>query len=278
MPGAFFDRVVVVDWSASSRPTRGRDSVWIAVVEEERVSSTNPSTRAEAARQLDDVCRREGRTLLGVDFSLGYPAGTSAALGLDGVPWRSMWNLITSMIDDADDNANNRFEVAAELNAGFGRGPGPFWGCPPNRRSATLTPTKVDPVPLREWRVVELDLRRRGRRPFSSWQLLGAGSVGGQSLVGIPRLARLERALVASGRTVDVWPFTGDEPSADVVIVEVWPSLHAVADQDGRVRDEVQVVETARRLVEASPSLVLPPLLVGVQAIVQGEEGWVLGA
>ena len=42
-----------------------------------------------------------------------------------------MWDLLAQLVDDRDDNANNRFEVAAELNRRVGPGPGPFWGCPP---------------------------------------------------------------------------------------------------------------------------------------------------
>ncbi|WP_051063149.1 hypothetical protein [Ilumatobacter nonamiensis] len=278
MATAPFERVVVVDWSANSRPTRGRDSIWIAVLDGTGVSTANPATRAQASAEIEECCRRSGRVLVGVDFSLGCPAGTAHALGLTGSGWRATWGLLTAMIDDADDNANNRFEVAAELNARLGPGPGPFWGCPPSRATTTLTPTKVAPTPLPEWRLVERELRRRALRPFSSWQLLGAGSVGSQSLLGIPRLTRLERVLVAAGRTVDVWPFTGDDPTADVVIAEVWPSLHPVSVPPGRIRDEVQVVETAQRLAGRSFSLSLPALPSDERRIVAGEEGWIIGA
>ena len=181
----------------------------------------------------------------------------------------------------ADDNANNRFDVAAELNRRIDGGPGPFWGCPPSRRAPTLTTTKVLPDPLAEWRIVEAELRRGGHRPFSGWQLLGAGSVGSQSLVGIPRLAQLERSLCAAGRTVEVWPFgawDGRAPAPDVVIAEVWPSLHPTPELHGRVRDEVQVVETARRLADLTTVELVARLTEERQRSVRGEEGWILGA
>jgi hypothetical protein len=278
-----FDRVVVVDWSASSRPARGRDSIWIAVadVASGDIRTTNPETRFRAGTELDAVCRSPGSTLLGVDFSLGYPAGTAEALGLSGTPWRAIWTLLSELVDDADDNTNNRFEVAADLNEQIGRGPGPFWGCPPRRRSSALTTTKVLPDPLAEWRIVEHELRRAGHRPFSGWQLLGVGSVGSQSLVGIPRLVQLERSLRAAGRTVEVWPFgawNGDGPPPDVVIAEVWPSLHPLPESDGRVRDEVQVVETARRLADLTAGQFAPVLNTEAWRTVRDEEGWVLGA
>jgi len=274
-----FDRVVVVDWSASSRPTRGRDSIWIGVADgsSDTVLVSNPSTRAEAIAQMGEWCRRPGSTLLGVDFSLGYPSGTTESLGLSGVPWRAMWDLLAQLIDDRDDNANNRFEVAAELNRRVGPGPGPFWGCPPSRRSATLTSTKVAPTPLDEWRRVEYRLRDSGHRPFSGWQLLGAGSVGSQSLLGIPRTDTLLRSLVSDGRSVAVWPFSGSierDAVPDVVIAEVWPSLHRLPPLDGRVRDEVQVASVARRLVHTTAADLVAPACDAVVA----EEGWVLGA
>lgn len=272
-----FDRVVVADWSASSRPVRGRDSIWIAVAERatNAITTTNPPTRTEATAGLRDVCRRPGSTLLGVDFSLGYPAGTADLLGLDGVPWRATWKLLAELIDDADDNRNNRFEVAAELNRRMGDGPGPFWGCPESGRGPTLTSTKVAPAPLGEWRQVERRLRDHGHRPFSAWQLLGAGSVGSQTLLGIPRLVELTASLSDLGRSVAVWPFDAPvvaEGGVDMVIAEVWPSLHPSESTDAQVRDEAQVIETARRLrrgVELTPS---------ASPDVVGEEGWVLGA
>lgn len=278
-----FDRVVVVDWSASSRPTRGRDSIWVADVDvvTGTMTTANQPTRSDACDRLEQVGRRPGKLLLGVDFSLGYPAGTAAALGLRGIPWRATWDLIADLVVDADDNTNNRFEVAAELNRRITGGPGPFWGCPPSRRSRHLTSHKVSSDTLGEWRVVEQRLRHAGHRPFSAWQLLGAGSVGSQSLLGIARLARLVATLAPSGRTVHVWPFTSGDTTvaaADIVIAEVWPSLYPLRDMNGRVRDEVQVIETARRLCARVDFAIPEASIEGVGSIVEAEEGWVLGA
>lgn len=283
-----FDRVIVVDWSARSSPARGRDSIWIAIAEQgsQRIVTRNLATRSLACADLEALCRQPGTTLVGVDFSLGYPAGCAAALGLGGVAWRSMWTLLADLVDDADDNSNNRFEVAAELNARIGHAPGPFWGCPPTHRSRSLSSTKVPCAPLAEWRLVERVLQQRGHRPFSSWQLLGAGSVGGQSLLGIARLARLEAALVAAGRAVRVWPFEADAsaPTTDasdagrVVIAEVWPSLFPVPKHRGVARDEIQVVETVRRLARGAAFDAVDRLPTASKAAVRAEEGWILGA
>ncbi len=280
-----FDRFVVVDWSANSTPKRGRDSIWIAVSEGDDVSVSNPSTRGAAERFLSGLigAGSTSRTLIGVDFSLGYPGGTADALGLPGCAWESMAGLLGESIVDDDRNVNNRFEVAAALNSRITATGAPFWGCPPSRAGDTLTVTKpASFAPLGEWREVESLLREQGHRPFSSWQLLGAGAVGSQSLLGIPMLHRLTAEFADR---VSVWPFTTGlrAPVVDrgaVVFAEVWPSLLALDVGDGLVRDEAQVVALTEWLTGLDASGRLAELFApgAVDAArVEQEEGWVLG-
>ena len=283
-----FDRFVVVDWSANSTPKRGRDSIWIAVAEGGEVAVSNPSTRAAAQRFLVELVASDPstRTMIAVDFSLGYPAGTAAALGLSGRPWDSMGDLLGGSIVDDDRNVNNRFEVASALNERMTETGAPFWGCPASRAGVTLTVTKpASFAPLGEWRVVETVLRERGRRPFSSWQLLGVGAVGSQSLLGIPMIHRLSAQF---GERVSVWPFTTGlrAPAVDpgaVVIAEVWPSLLAIEGAEGAVRDEAQVIAVATWLVDLDvtdrlAALFAPDIAdIADVARIEREEGWVLG-
>ena len=292
-----FTTVVVVDWSASSRPKLGADSIWIGIGEVSTLSLTseNVPTRAVALEGLTQIClehfERGQRVLLGVDFSLGYPAGTAAAIGLEPRSWRGMWRYLADRVVDGPDNANNRFEVAAEMNRCISGDPGPFWGCPPGRRSATLDSTKPQAFALDEWRLVEAVLRARGHRPFSSWQLLGVGSVGSQSLVGIATLARLVDRLADQGCAVDVWPFSGRSPGGDVVIAEVWPSLFgddatecAPSSRLEMVRDERQVRATAAQIARrlgfdpSGDGLFELDLSESDLDQVVIEEGWILGA
>jgi hypothetical protein len=281
-----FDRVVVVDWSASSTPTSGRDSVWIASFDAEADGVTaNPATRHTAIQMIEQLAS-DGRVLLAVDFSLGYPRGTAGLLGLDGHPWSAMWEMLSEMVIDEVDNTNNRFEVAASLNARLAECPGPFWGRPATRPVDGLTTTKVSPTPLPEWRRIEQSLRDRGLRPFSSWQLLGAGAVGSQSILGIAALARLRRRLVElRGVDVEVWPFTSglEAPRFDgggCAIAEVWPSMLDIPVDD-RVRDEAQVATVGAHLWRANVDGTLAPIFtpdVPVEHLNQvlDEEGWVL--
>jgi hypothetical protein len=295
-----FDLVVAVDWSASSRPVTGRDSIWIAARDRDGARIANPPTRHAAEGHLRTLldAAPDASVLVAVDFSLGYPAGTATSLGLRGVPWRATWTLLAELVLDDVANRNNRFAVAAELNRRITDGPAPFWGVPPAAASATLGPTKPPGrSPLAEWRIAEQRLRAHGLRPFSCWQLLGAGAVGGQSLVGIPVLERLRSD---AGRTVRIWPFEDHAPAppgeqgddgaaasgreqrsgaATVVVAEVWPTPFGVIDGPGP-RDRQQVTTVAEHLWGLDDRGRLASMLDAAprQPAVRGEEGWALGA
>jgi precorrin-8X/cobalt-precorrin-8 methylmutase len=279
-----FDRIVVVDWSASSVPKRGRDSIWIASATTGRsraVVVANPATRSEAIGSIRDLATDPAhRTLVGVDFSLGFPRGTAAALGVTS--WSGIWRILGDEVVDDERNRNNRFVVAADLNVRVGDGPGPFWGRPSGCATPNLTIRKHRTDRLPEWRRVEERLRNDGWRPFSVWQLLGAGSVGGQSLVGIAALDRLRRTVGGC----QIWPFATGlvvpmiEPGS-FVVAEVWPRLFATSNTAGSVRDEQQVRATAAALADLDRAgslgrLFTPPVSLDDRAAIVDEEGWML--
>lgn len=282
-----FDRYVVVDWSARNSPATGKDSIWIAELDH-RLATTcsNPPTRRQAEVQLSDTLQAKParRTLLAVDTSLGYPAGSASWFGLEGAPpWRAMWAALEREIDDDDRNRNNRFDVAAGFNRlgdGHPGGSTPFWGRPAANDLDGLTIGKPRSFPVEEFRCCDRLLRSSGRRPASPWQLLGAGSVGSQSLTLIPILERLRSRIGA-----EVWPFTTglEAPapaSGEVVIAEVWPTLFDVDLPVHWVRDAAQVHGVARSLAAtdragALPSWFAPP--VDDRRAVESEEGWILG-
>ncbi|MEM9746118.1 MAG: hypothetical protein AAF945_05445 [Actinomycetota bacterium] len=299
---AMFDRIIVVDWSARSAPATGRDSIWVACVgagdsslDRGEAATWNPPTRRAAVDLLADlVVASPGRTLVTIDASVGFPSGTSEALGLGTTgaggtpPWRRLWTELSESIVDDERNRNNRFAVASEWNRRIAGRPGPFWGCPPAMRTDTLTSTKP-PHPterIPEWRACERALRSAGRRPFSCWQLLGVGSVASQSLLAIVALERLRRRLESRDVIVGVWPFTTgfDRPSGRVTVAECWPSLfvQGAGADDGRVRDERQVAETAdvlrqRDLDGELARWFAPDLPDDVATAAVAEEGWILG-
>jgi hypothetical protein len=150
-----FDAYLMVDWSASSRPVTRKNSIWYCLLDPSSdgppvVALENPSTRHQAIAEikviLRDLASQEKSVLVGFDFPFGYPKGFAAALGLtDAPPWLSVWRELSSRIIDRDDNTDNRFEVAGSLNHRISGGCYPFWGCPPSRKSATMSCTKGGP-------------------------------------------------------------------------------------------------------------------------------------
>jgi len=130
-----------------------------------------------------------------------------------------------------------------------------------------------------------------------TWKLYGAGSAGGQALVGIPRVRELrdDPELTPFSR---VWPFeTGftDSPAAAtgpcVVHAEIWPGIvlpaavaaeTAATDPPG-IRDEVQVRLMCRWARDRDADgtlgahLLVDGLAGGVRDAARHEEGWILG-
>ena len=271
-----FDGYAAVDWSANGVPKRGRDSIWIAVrgwggAEEPE----NPPTRADAVARIEGLLGRATeagrRVLVGFDFPFGYPEGTARMLtGRDG--WEAVWSRIAAVIEDGPDNANNRFDAAASLNAAFS-GDGPFWGnglkrdipglprrkpsgwgerLPPNRRHAESNVTRAQEV----------------------WKLVGAGSVGGQALTGIAALEGLRRRTGAA-----VWPFETLGEGRAHVLAEIYPSLIEPAPGPD-VKDARQVRAVARALHRLDQVGALVRHLAaprGLSPAVRREEASILG-
>jgi hypothetical protein len=154
-----FDAYIAVDWSARSLPSPARpspDSIWIS----ERLGDATQDWYWRTRRGCRDFLEERiashvdagRRVLVGFDFAYGYPSGFAQAIGLshDMPPWRLVWQELERLIEDAPDNSNNRFEVAAELNRRCGNETaGPFWAArtlgevrrwnPPARLAASRT-------------------------------------------------------------------------------------------------------------------------------------------
>lgn len=260
--------VAVVDWSAASSPTprkESKDAIWIGIRDATGAREIYCRTRHEAEVLLRQMIEA-GNWLIGFDFPMGYPSGFAARL--TGRPEaRAVWHWLETAIEDAPNNRNNRFAVAAGVNRRFGGGP--FWGRPATLDLPDLPERKtVDyaALGLSERRVVE-DLVRNAQ---PVWKLYTTGSVGSQALMGLPLIARLSRQ-----HGVAVWPF--DAP-ARVTLAEVYPSLlaPAVAAEGDKIKDRAQVRLLARALSTLAANDRLGPLLdCPAEA---AEEGWILGA
>lgn len=274
-----FDRVIVVDWSAANLPTSASNranAVWIGCHDAEGGAEWHHRTRAGAEAQLVtlmDTARAEGlRLLIGFDFAMGYPAGFAARLtGEARAP--AVWRWLADAITDTD-NRNNRFEVATRINALFPEGPGPFWSHPlgQNWPGLPFRRTGIDyaRLGLSETRAAEAAVPRAK----SPWMLFNPGSVGSQSLLGLPMIHRL-----AQLPGVAVWPFAA--PDAPVVLAEVYPSLIAgpvaiLANAEALTADQAQVRLLSLGLYRLARADRLGPLFDAPPEA--AEEGWILGA
>lgn len=282
-------RVLVLDWSAASRPTRAKpsaDAIWLA--EAGADAAAPPAyfrTRAAAAAALATHVRQAllsgERLLIGADFPFGYPVGFAAAL-TGRAEALAVWDWLRAEVQDGPDNRNDRFALAARINAAL-PGIGPFWGRPatlalPDLPSHGTARTDAHGLPERR----EAETRVPRAQPV--WKLFTTGSVGSQALLGIPVLARLRAAFPGQ---IAVWPF---EPvaGAPVVLAEVYPSLLApeVAQVEARkrvqgrkpIRDAVQVALLAGALARMETAGQLDPILASsLPDAARREEGWILG-
>jgi precorrin-8X/cobalt-precorrin-8 methylmutase len=288
-----FDWYIIVDWSARNRPRTGNDSVWVCVLDADGHAATeNAPTRGKAEVIVGDALRRlvaaGQRVLVGFDFPYGYPAGFAAALNLAGPPWRAVWQYLAARVhDDGKTNANNRFVVAAGINARLDHPV--FWSRPASQPFDDLS-ARADRVVYRlegeraglaEWREVEVILRARGQYPQSAWKLFGNGSVGGQALTGIPVVSRLRHdpGLAAASA---VWPFEVTVPElaagrGAVIHAEIWPSLTSTPPVAGQVKDQTQVRCLARELRDLDRADALAGIFAAASGRAGSEEGWILG-
>jgi hypothetical protein len=289
-----FQAYVMVDWSAAAKPSTGPDSIWIGVLKRNvrfqmAFESHNPPTRAGAERLiesiLDDLGRKNERALLGFDFPLGFPRGTAEALKLNGPPWRALMQFVTKEVKDKPDNANNRFQVGAKMNRLMTGEAFPFWGAPARDEQSMLSskrPREHRPEDLPELRLADQAVKGAA----SIWKLYYQGSVGGQTLTGMPVVHRLR-----DKRDAKIWPFeTGWRPlqPADLagvaaVIAEIYPSMFAVKPQGREIKDEAQVRGACERFNALDEKGQLASMFGPAKddprrEIVEREEGWILGA
>lgn len=276
-----FDRIAIVDWSAAGAPKSGADSIWIGLADAAGVTAENIPTRQAAEARLTALAQQTlakgERLLIGADFNFGAPQGFTARLtGRSG--GLAFWDWLTERITDTARNQSNYRDIAAQMNAAFD-GDGPFWG---NGRAAdTIGLSRKRPAlpqGLADHRQTDLRSRDAGLNPKTLWQLAGAGSVGAQTLTGVPVLSRLRRAL---GADCAVWPF--EALGAPIVVAEVYaahlaPDVRALVSR-GHVRDEAEVSLLATALQRLSGMGGLAPLFSpDCDPAILLDEGWTLGA
>jgi precorrin-8X/cobalt-precorrin-8 methylmutase len=287
-----FDTFIIVDWSAANQPKTGRDSIWICRRGAEGETFCNPPTRHAAKGVLADMLARASergeRVIAGFDFPFGYPAGFAARLGLGGTPWQALWSEIALLLHDDEDNSNDRFEVGAKLNERVSGTRFPFWGCPARKVGEFLGTRHhrghASDEPLKERRLI--DTWMVGAQPC--WKLAYTGSVGSQSLTGIP----VVRGLRSDPRWADrarIWPFEtglGLPDDAQIIFAEVWPSWwrdkirpdHGPPNDKAQVRTVAEIFAARDRAGELAAWFAgSPNLTIAERRIIESEEAWTLG-
>ncbi len=271
---ARFDTIVMVDWSAASKPTPVRPSenaIHIATARSAEVAPRYARTRSEAMTYIETLCEQAlssgERVLIGFDFPFGYPAGFAAALTGKSDPF-AVWRWLAAQVTDTDTNANNRLDVADAINGLFSP-EGPFWSHPATAQPAHV-PFRKPPFegfPFAERRRVETVARGAS----TCFQLFGAGAVASQSLLGLPRLQGLRTRF---GDDLAVRPFeTRDAP---IILTEMYPSLLAQEVAARAFPDEVKDATQVRVMAEAAAGLSAGDLDRMLRSG-DREEGWIFG-
>ncbi|WP_108263183.1 cyclic nucleotide-binding domain-containing protein [Mangrovicoccus ximenensis] len=251
-----FDTIVVADWSGASSPTPAKpskDAIWLGIARGGTVETSYHRTREDAVAALCALFEAEiaagRRVLAGFDFPFAYPRGFAGAV-CGGPDPLSLWEALAARIEDGPDNANNRWQAAAELNGLF-PGTGPFWGCPATvgdpRLPAKGSVRQGHGLPERR------GCEERLKTAQPCWKLYTTGSVGSQALLGI---ARLQGMRARFGAEIAVRPF--ESRAAPVTLVELFPSLIApvIADlaEPEEIKDRAQVRVLAGALARLDPA------------------------
>ncbi|MEL6998197.1 MAG: precorrin-8X methylmutase [Pseudomonadota bacterium] len=286
MTQPLFDSYVMVDWSAASKPARGKDSIWLGIAHPgAEITVENIPTRFNTRARLHQICAEAiaagRRVLVGFDFPFGYPKGVAKHV-TGKADALVLWRWLSARLKDGTDNANNRFEVASAINDLY-PGIGPFWGRPeswdfPGIPTRARTRTGVRHPPER--RLVED--RQRSAQPV--WKLYTTGSVGSQVLTGIPAVLALRDDPELASHS-EIWPFeTGlNAPTKPITFAEIYPSL-IPPDPSEMIKDAGQVRAVAGWLRGLDRDGALGPLFAGPpdatadeRRSIATEEAWILG-
>jgi hypothetical protein len=178
--------VIAVDWSG--RASRAEQFIWRAVVRDGAVSLDGGLDRAATIRAVLAECGRTDRLTVGFDFSFGFPEWFTRSLGCDRV--EALWQV-------AAHDGERWIEQCAP----------PFWGRRGTRRPSGVPLLRATESPA---------CFDGGARPFSTFQISGAGAVGTGSIRGMPYLT----ALRESG--VGIWPF---DPHGQCAAIEIYPRV-----------------------------------------------------
>ncbi len=277
-----FDDFIMIDWSANNSPKSGKDSIWLA---SSFTKPMNYRTRQTCAYALEsmliDALKNNKRILCCFDFCFGLPKGSVAIMREAAkdtskqAHWEWLWQYLSENIKDDDRNKSNRFQVASEMNRLLSGKKAPFWGYPYNAKEKKpnyLESTKDKKITgeiFAEFRSTE----SAGMK--SIWQLLGAGSVGSQSLLGMAYLQMFRNSEKFKNH-IRVYPFENCD-EASIIFAETYydPNIFLL-DEAITPKDKAQVISAVEYCQEAQTSGKLKTLLSPIDnPDITQDEGWV---
>ncbi len=281
-----FDVYIAVDFSGSK--DAGRQKASIVSAEAERGTSPDVQkdrfTRFEAVlyllQRLLHHNSRGKRVLCGFDFSYSFPQGFWPSLTDRSESWVDVTRDLVDgaanlppIVEKPESNARDWAKLAnRKLSHQLETGIGPFWG--PNFAQPTDPKFPYTKAPFKEYRLTER--RELGFKPI--FKVGGQGSVGLQSICGIPYLFNIRATCEQQKVPLHCWPFDGWSPEGSAhFMVEWYPALYnqGVKSHD---QDALACVQWAMDMDEQDQLAdCFIPDLSDAERQQAGIEGWVLG-
>lgn len=239
-PPPAYEWFMGVKWSGAAATKDAAKSIWVAVVRDGRLEALKTGIgRGDATKFIDIARQNDEPALAGIDFGFSVPRWYLESHGMSSAPelWAEMADLQAKL------GPETQWPRALDE---------PFWG--------PLIRTRPELPRGRSWfRATEETARAlTGAVPKSVFQLAGAGSVGGQSVRGMPQLQYLRK------QGWHIWPFDapGHHTIVEVFPRALWqaltdPAHHASADETrdalvGNLCDALQVDDPGDRATLAN--------------------------
>jgi hypothetical protein len=284
--GNGFDAFIAIDFSGSKHSYLQKKHIVFAETEHKLASTAIKSgfTRftviLHLMERLQYHTKKRNRVLLGFDFCYSFPRGLWYSLTNTREVWGAMikgmaegFSGLPPIIEEPLSNARLWAELAnKKITQSLNCPSGPFWGANFIQARNPKFFGRSD-LPFSEYRIVE----KRLPRCKSVFKIGGQGSVGLQSLCGMPLLARLQSLCLQEGTPLHAWPFEGWDFEKKNVLVEWYPAIYNI-NRKSDENDAIACVEWAKSAdAQGSLTRYFHPDLSATEKAQAEFEGWILG-
>jgi hypothetical protein len=263
---AIFQRFVGIDWSGAGTASSNTPGLAVAEYSVEGTAAikwhTKRRSREELITWLQDALHPDlPPTIVGMDFSFGFPVGT-----MQRIFRASSWVEMTRVLSDLNVSHGTARAVAEAINARP-----EFFGHGPFRTNETRNAFRFNldsGIPY--YRTVENYVPQA----ISGWYLGSGATVGYSMITGIAALGQLIDARKSRLCDFAVWPFEELVPGKHL-LAEVYPAIWAKPVPNIENEHERDAIRIANGLAEMEiRALKLPRFASDVAT---REEGWILG-